>query len=315
MKKFLFLFIALLFSGLLFWHLSYFDFSKFHFYGFVDLLFSSINLHSFLHLTKYIPSLLSLAIYSVSLVFVGLLFEKIYTPFLILMLMEILLYFLVPETTFIFVGVAFALGTLMLLVSVFQTQEKSLKISFFDLSYKAINYFFRYALIILCLYNFILIKNQPFAIPVSVLNTMIDSVEDSLVGKNSLSQTEIAQKTIDFNTKICDKESINQETCLTQLNQLMQAEDLNALTQELGYLSPKELNLSEIVNFKIREFLKPYQFYLPYFLTVVFFSSLYFLATFVVFVYAFFAEILYLLLRKIGLVRIDIREVPQEYLV
>lgn len=315
MKKYLFLGVALIFLGLIEWHLIYLDFSNFHFYGFLEEVFSIINLKSATYLFKYLPVVLLFGVYLVSLIFAAVFFESIYKPFLILLLAEIPLYFLLPKNNFIFLGLAFALGNLMLIVQVFYEQQKTLRLSFFELSHKALNQFLHYALIILCLYNFVLIQNQPFNMPSSVLNTMSQYLQSSIFKDVNLSEDGLKKATLDFNSKLCDKEGVDKTTCLKQMEQLINAQDLSALTKELGYTSPEELNLAEIINFKIREILEPYQAYLPYFLTVVFFSSLYFLATLLIFVYAIMAELTYLAFLKIGLIRIDIRNVTQEYLV
>jgi hypothetical protein len=270
MKKSIFFAILLCFIGLFFWEISFFNFSKFHFYGLIDEIFLATQTEPSVYLKKYLPSLLFLGVYIISLTYLALLCTKKIYPFLGLILAELLLYFLLPKISFIFIGLAFALGSFMLILQIAEHQKTSLKFNFFDLSYKAINQFIRYTLIVLCLYNFILIKNEPFVIPTSALNTIVEQMENSLFS-NSIPSDEILKNT--------------------------------------------EINLTEIINSKTQEFLKPYQTYLPYILTSIFFSTLYFLLTFIIFIYAFLAVIIHTLLLKIGFIKIDLREVAQEYLV
>lgn len=314
MKKLLFLGISFLFAGVLFWQISYFDFSQFHFYGLIDEIFSITHKSPSLYFDKYIPSLLLMGVYTISLVYVALLYKKKFSLLIALLFAELILYTLLPTLSFIFIGMAFALGSLMLFVQVTQQHKVSVKLNFFDLTYRGINQFVRYALIILCLYNFVLIKNQPFMIPVSALNSVVNQLEKSFFEALPLNAGNNSNQAIDFNEKLCDREGVDTNACLKQLAQFMQTENLHEVASRLGHVSPTEINLSEIINLKFREIIEPYQMYLPYVLTIVFFSPLYFILTFLVFIYAFLGAFIHVLLRKIKLIRIDLREVPQEYL-
>lgn len=315
MKKFLFLGVSVLFGGLLFWKISFFDFSLFHFYGLIDEIFIVINAPFSNYLAKYIPLVLLLGVYVISLVYIALFYKKKFVLIFPLILMEIFLYYLVPQLTFIFIGTAFAVGSLMLIVQVVGQNRATVKLSFFDLVYKGISKFVRYALIILCLYNFILIKNQPFVVPESALNVTIQYIENMMFNSNLLNGVEAQENTTDLQQSICTQLQLDEKTCLPKLNQLMQTEDLGKLAQDLGHTSPTELNFNEIINLKIQMLLEPYQQYLPYLLTMMFFSCLYFVLSFLIFIYAFFAVIIHLLLLKTKLVTVDVREVPQEVLI
>jgi len=315
MKKYLFLGVSFLFAGLLFWKISFFDFSLFHFYGLIDKIFTVFIDSPKNYLVQYLPTILLLGVYTISLIYVALFYEKRFILIFPLILAEILLYSLLPKISFIFIGLAFAVGSFMLIVQVVKQNEETIKLNFFDLAYKGINHFVRYALIILCLYNFVLIKNQAFVIPESVFNATGRYLKQSVLDKNLFNEFNTQKDSIDFNQNLCTQLNLDQTTCLTQINTLMQTRDLDQLTQNLGYQSPTELNLSEIINLKTQTILEPYQYYLPYFFTVVFFSFLYFILTFLVFIYAFLAVIIQFLLLKIKLVTIDIKEVPQEILI
>lgn len=311
MKKSIFFVIALLFAGIFFWQISLFDFTQFTFYGLMDQVFLAIDTEPTSILKRYLPGVLLMGIYLICLIYLTLLQAQKKLLVGGLLLLELLLYFLLPKTSFYFVGGAFALGSIMLILQIIHLQKTSIRLHFFDLSHKAINQFMRYVLIIMCLYNFTLIKNQPFNIPASALNAVINNIEDSLLENSSFSAEDIK----DLNTKLCEKEGVDTQACLSDLADFMQTEDLDQIAIDMGHTSSADLNLHEIVNLKMQEMLAPYQSYIPYIVTLLLFSTLYFVLTLLIFVYAILATIAHRLLLKTSFVKTDIREVPQEYLI
>ena len=311
MKKYIFLGLVFTFLQLLLWQLGKFNFLEFHLLGICENLFRIIDDKNFNILFPLFTVFGIIGCYLISLMYFIVFSEK---PFYYLLFVFIIsaisftIFSSYPNTWYFCVSTA--LVSFLFVWRVQNYLSTHLQINILDMSVKSMNYFFRFTVILLCIFSFCLIKDQTLNIPKPLLNTMISSIEDATAGSSSalMFGNVSSDKQINLDAKLCNNPNIDTDVCLEKLKSFLQSDNINELNLSA------ETTMGDLVNLKIQQLIAPYQKIMPYVLTVALFSILYPILNILVVLYAIINTILYFILLTARVFKMDVRSTIQEFL-